>query len=80
LSHINQKKEKNRCVACKRDRRSAINEQVSIGKPCDMNKCGLRTEIADAIEEKFKVKITKKEITKISITKIDQKKIVIIKK
>lgn len=81
MTRIHRKTARGRCTVCKRRRGVAIAEQAAKGEPCPLNGCEFAAEIAAAIEnrnrlrlsivpkEKKKVHIAEKQSSKINFVK-----------
>jgi hypothetical protein len=79
LTGIHQKRERGRCTLCKRKKGVAIAEQVAKGKPCPSNSCEFAAEIAEAIENRNRLKIVPKEKKLVQITEKQSRKINLVK-
>jgi len=79
LTGIHQKTEKGRCTFCKRPKSVAIAEQVAKGEACPPNRCEFAAEIAEAIENRNRLRIVPKEKKVVQVTEKQSPKINFVK-
>ena len=79
MTGIHQKTEKGRCTFCKRTKAVAIAEQVAKGEACASNRCEFAAEIAEAIENRKRLRIVPKEKKVVQITEKQSPKINFVK-